>query len=258
MSAPSNPSSIPDNASPSPGWLKVDFHLHTREDPLDCLDHSALELLKQAHTLGFHALAITLHDHVLSDPAVFAAARELGILLIPAAELRLDGADVVVLNLSAEEASELKHLRDLEAFRQRRGRSVLVIAPHPFFVMGGSIGAKRLIEHIDLFDAIEISHFYMCGFDRNRPAIQLAERFQKPLLATSDAHRMEGFGDHYTLVQAPNDATPEVIFDAIRAGCVRPISAPLTTAQFARNLWWIFVEHEMSKRRRRLTQPTSS
>ena len=78
MSAPSNPSSIPDNASPSPGWLKVDFHLHTREDPLDCLDHSALELLKQAHTLGFHALAITLHDHVLSDPAVFAAARELG------------------------------------------------------------------------------------------------------------------------------------------------------------------------------------
>jgi len=229
----------------APGWLKVDFHLHTREDPEDHLDHSAIELLHKAHRLGFHALAITLHGHVLTDPAVFDLARELGILLIPAAELRLEGADVVVLNISPDEAAGLRRLRDLADFRRKRGGSVLIFAPHPFFVLGGSIG-KRLIEHIDLFDAIEISHFHTWGFNRNRPAVGVADRFQKPLIATSDAHRLGAFGQHYSLVEAPA-ATPEAIFDAIRDNCLRPVSPRLSPAQFARHLWWIFVEHEMRK-----------
>lgn len=233
-----------------PGWLKVDFHLHTREDPEDWLDHSALELLHRAHALGFHALAITLHDHVLTTPEVFETARELGILLIPAAELRLEGADVVVLNLSPEEAQSLQKLSDLAAFRKRRGGSTLIFAPHPFYVLGGSIG-KRLFEHIDLFDAIEISHFHTRGLDRNQNAIRVAGQFQKPLIATSDCHRLENFGEHYSLVEAPQHATPEAIFDAIRSGCIRPVSPALSTAQFIRHLWWIFVEHGMRRVRAR-------
>lgn len=232
----------------TPSWLKVDFHLHTREDTEDYLDYSAADLLRRAHALGFHAVAITLHGQVLTDPAVSALACELGLRLIPAAELRLDGADVVVLNISAEEAAELRGLRDLEALRQRRGRSVLIIAPHPFYVLGGSIG-KRLIEHLDLFDAIEICHFYTRWFDRNRPARRVASQFQKPLIATSDAHQFTGFGAHHSLVQAPADAPLEVIFDAVRNGCVRPVSAPLSTLEFVRRLWWIFVVHEMRRLR---------
>ena len=243
--------SLSNHRPASPGWLKIDFHLHTREDPKDHLDHSAIELLHRAHALGFNALAITLHDHVLNDPAVFETARELGILLIPAAELRLEGADVVVVNLTPEEARGLRRLRDLEAFRQRRGRSALVFVAHPFYVLGGSMGGRRLFEHIDLFDAIEICHFHTRWFDPNRPAVRAAERFQKPLIATSDTHRLSYFGDHYSLVQAPGDATPEVIFDAIRAGCIRPVSPALTDAQFANHLWWIFVEHGMRKRKGR-------
>ena len=251
MSSPGNPPIL--SEPPPPGWLKVDFHLHTREDPEDFLDHSALELLHRAHALGFQALAITLHGHVLTDPEVFETAQALGIQLIPAAELRLEGADVVVLNLNAEEAAGLRRLQDLEEFRRRRGRSVLVIAPHPFFVLGGSIG-KRLIEHIDLFDAVEISHFYTRWLDRNRPAVRVAKQFGKPLIATSDSHRLEAFGQHYSLVQADAHAGPETIFDAIRNGCLRPVSPPLSTVQFARNLWWIFVEHEMKKLRERFSK----
>jgi len=243
------PPLIRPDGSPAPGWLKVDFHLHTREDPADYLDHSAIELLHRAHALGFHALAITLHDHVLTHPEVFETARRLGLLLIPAAEMRLEGADVVVLNINPEEAAGLRRLRDLATLRERRGRSVLILAPHPFYVLGGSLGGRRLLEYIDLFDAIEICHFYTRWLNPNRRALRVAERFQKPLLATSDTHRLAGFGDHYTLVQAPADATPEQIFDAIRAGCVRPVSAPMSTAKFARQLWWIFVEHELRRLR---------
>lgn len=242
MVFPGNKPPIP----PSPGWLKVDFHLHTREDPKDCLDYSALELLQRAHALGFHALAITLHHHVLNDPAVFDAARELGIRLIPAAELRLEGADVLILNLSQEEAADLRRLRDLEAFRQRRGDSALIIAPHPFFVLGASLG-ERLVEHIALFDAVEICHFHTAWFDLNRSAVRVAERFQKPLIATSDAHRMEGFGRHYSWVQAPAYAEPEAIFAAVRNGCVRSVSPALSSVQFARQIYWMFGVHERRK-----------
>lgn len=253
MLVPGSSTSLPAQSAPVPGWLKVDFHLHTRDDPKDYLDHSSLELLQRAHALGFGALAITLHDHVLTNPEVFAAARDLGILLIPAAEMRLEGADVVLLNITQEEAAGLRRLSDLAGLRRRRGDSVLMLAPHPFFVLGGSIGERRLVEHIDLFDAIELSHFHTPWFNRNRPAISIAERFQKPLLATSDAHRLEAFGEHYSLVQAP-DATPEAIFEAIRRGCVRNISPAFSFGKFARHLWWIFVQHEMRRLRGRFAK----
>lgn len=247
------PGNQPSSPAPEPtpvGWLKVDFHLHTREDPKDFLDHSAIELLHRAHALGFHAIAITLHDHVLADPEVFDTARELGILLIPAAEMRLEGADVVVLNIRPEEAHSLRRLCDLAELRERRGKSVLVFAPHPFYVLGGSIG-KRLLEYIDLFDAIEICHFHTLGFNPNRAAVRVAEQFQKPLIATSDSHRLETFGNHYSFVQAPANATPEAIFDAIRNDCIQPISPPISTVKFVRHLWWVFVEHGMRRIRGR-------
>ena len=249
MPLPGNPPPVFTPEPPPPGWLKVDFHLHTREDPKDCLDHSALELLHRAHALGFHALAITLHGHVLESPEVRDAARELGLLLIPAAEMRLEGADVVVLNITPQEAQELRRLSDLRELRQRRGDSVFMIAAHPFYELGGSMGGRVLEQYIDLFDAIEISHFHTAWLNPNRPAIRAAGRFEKPLIATSDAHRLEGFGQHYSLVQA--DATPEAIFDAIRSNCVQPISPPLSTAKFARHSWWVFVEHNIRKWRGR-------
>lgn len=247
-----NSPALPPSEALGRGWLKVDFHLHTREDPKDSLDYSALDLLQRAHALGFHLLAITLHGKVLHNPALTEAAQSLGIRLIPATELRLEGADVVILNLTQEEATELRQLRDLEAFRQRRGRSALVIAPHPYYVLGGSIG-RRLQEHIELFDAIEICNFHTRWFDRNQPAIHVAGQFQKPLIATSDAHRLERFGEHYSLVEAEADAPLELIFDAIRQGCVQPVSPHYTTPQFFGHLWWIFVQHELQKRKARRT-----
>ena len=251
MRLPGHSPALPTPEPTSPGWLKVDFHLHTREDPKDHLDHSALELLHRAHALGFHALAITLHGHVLESPEVFATARELGLLLIPAAEMRLEGADVVVLNITPQEAQELRCLNDLRELRQRRGDSVFMIAAHPYYVLGGSMGGCVLEQYIDLFDAIEISHFHTAWLNPNQPAIRTAARFEKPLIATSDAHRLAGFGQNYSLVQAASDATPEAIFDAIRSGCVLPVSPPLSTGKFAHHFWWVFVVHGLRKLRGR-------
>src|SRR5438309_8807110 len=110
-------------------WIKVDLHIHTLDDPKDAVDYSAHQLLERARSLGFGVLAITLHDAVFNRAEVFADAQAMGILLIPAAELRLEGADVIVLNVSADEAASLKSFADLRGLRARRRESIFTIAP---------------------------------------------------------------------------------------------------------------------------------
>src|SRR5215813_7930613 len=178
-------------------WIKIDLHIHTLDEPKDAVDFSAHQLLERARALGFRVLAITLHDAVFDRKEVFADAAAMGILLIPAAEVRLLGADVIVLNVAAEEVAALKNFDDLRTLRARRGNSIFTIAPHPFYVFGGSIGS-RLIAEMDCFDAIELCHFHIGPFNPNRRAERVAARFGKPMIATSDAHRLSAFGCHYT------------------------------------------------------------
>src|SRR2546428_5498321 len=145
------------SASEEGNWVKIDLHIHTLDDPMDAVDYSAHQLLERARSLGFGVLAITLHDAVFDRKAVFADAATMGILLIPAAEIRLCGADVIVLNVTSEEVAQLKNFDDLRWLRAKRGSSVFTIAPHPLSALGGSIRA-RLFTDIDCFDAIEFSH----------------------------------------------------------------------------------------------------
>ena len=149
-------------------WIKVDLHIHTLDDPKDAVDYSAHQLLERARLLGFRVLAITLHDAVFNRQEVFADAAAMGILLIPAAEVRICGADVIILNVSGEEIAALKNFDDLRRLRSRRGTSIFTIAPHPFYVFGSSIGS-RLLAEIDCFDAIEVLPLSQGPFQSESP-----------------------------------------------------------------------------------------
>src|SRR5947199_4924252 len=213
------------SASEEGNWVKIDLHIDTLDDPKDAVDYSAHQLLERAGSLGFGVLAITLHDAVLDRKEVYADAAAMGILLIPAAEMRLCGADVIVLNVSSEEIAQLRNFDDLRRLRAQRGRSIFTIAPHPFYVLGGSIGA-RLFTEIDCFDAIELCHFHIGPFNPNWRAKRVARRFGKPLIATSDAHRLYAFGQHYTSIPMPPALTGENVFAALRNGPLRLTSPP--------------------------------
>ena len=229
-------------------WIKVDLHIHTLDDPKDALDYSAHELLERARALGFRVLAITLHDAVFDRAEVFADAARMGILLIPAAEVCLEGADVILLNVRANEIESLRSLDDLQELRRRRGQSLFTIAPHPFYILGHSIGAK-LIERIDCFDAIELCHFWTRFFNPNRRAMQVAARFKKPLIATSDAHRLHAFGSNYTSIPRPA-LTIENVITALRSGPVRLTSPPCSAADLLSTIYWVFIAHPLRLRSR--------
>jgi predicted metal-dependent phosphoesterase TrpH len=228
-------------------WIKVDLHIHTLDDPKDVIDYSAHQLLDRAHSLGFGVLAITLHDAVFDRPEVYEEAERMGILLIPAAEMRLEGADAILLNVRPEEIADLRTFADLRALRARRGDSIFTIAPHPFYVLGGSIGS-RLLEEIDCFDAIELCHFHNLLLNPNRRAARVAKKFGKPLIATSDAHRLHAFGRHYTGMPRPAELTIENVFRALRGGPLRLTSPAASLVDFASAVYWIFLAHPFKRK----------
>src|SRR6266705_6893851 len=234
---------------PDEDWIKLDLHIHTLDDPKDVIDYSAPQLLKRAKELGFGVLAITLHDAVFDRAEVFADAAAMGILLIPAAEVRLQGADAILLNVTASEVAGLKNFEDLRQLRARRGTSIFTIAPHPFYVLGGSIG-PRLLEEIDCFDAIEVCHFHKGLLNPNRRAAKVAARFGKPLIATSDAHRLHAFGRHYTSIPSPPELTIENVFTTLRSGRVNLTSPPCSFDDLVSAIYFVFLAHPFRRLRK--------
>jgi hypothetical protein len=231
-------------------WIKFDLHIHTLDDPKDVIDYSAHDLLERARELGFGVLAITLHDAVFDRPEVFAEASEMGILLLPAAEMRIEGADIILLNVTAAEVARLRTFADVRALRAARGDSIFTIAPHPFYVLGGSIGS-RLLREIDCFDSIEFCHFHFGPFNPNRRASKVAARFKKPLIATSDAHRLHAFGRHFTSMPRPAELTCESVFAGLRGGPVHLTSPPCTMKDVLSAIYFIFLSHPARLRRHR-------
>jgi predicted metal-dependent phosphoesterase TrpH len=228
-------------------WIKLDLHIHTFDDPKDKLDYSAHELLARARRLGFSVLAITLHDAVFDRAEVFAAAQRLGILLVRAAEMRIEGADIIFLNVTAEDVEGLRSFDDVRRLRARRGQSLFTIAPHPFYLLGGSIG-KRLLNEIDCFDAIELCHFHKGLFNPNRRATKVAKKFNKPLIATSDAHQLSAFGRHYTSMPRPSPLTAETVLAHLRAGVLRINSPAATFQEIFSTFYFVFIEHPLRSR----------
>jgi PHP-associated len=162
--------------------------------------------------------------------------------------------------VTAAEVAELKNFDDLRQLRTRRrlsatvdpssGGSIFTIAPHPFYVLGGSIG-KRLLDEIDCFDAIELCHFHKGFFDLNRRAVKVAAQFGKPLLATSDAHQLHAFGRHYTSILRPTELTIENVFAALRTGPRRAVSPPASIVDLVSMIYFFFFTHPMRIRRHR-------
>jgi predicted metal-dependent phosphoesterase TrpH len=237
------------STSKTDDWIKVDLHIHTLDDPKDAIDYSAHQLLDRARALGFRVLAITLHDAVFDRKEVFADAAAMGILLIPAAEVRLCGADVIILNVTGQEIAELKNFDDLRRLRARRGDSIFTIAPHPFYVFGSSIGS-RLIAEIDCFDAIELCHFHKGLFNPNHRAARVASRFGKPLIATSDAHRLHAFGRHYTSIPTPSELTVENVLTSLRTGPLNLTSPPCSFADLASAVYFVLLAHPFRRHRK--------
>lgn len=208
--------------------LKIDLHLHTADDPVDHMPHSAAALVDRAAALGFDALAITLHERQFTDPRVRDYARERGITLIPGIERTIEGRHVLLLNFPGSAAESARTFDDVA--RLKASYAGLVIAPHPYFPASSCLRGA-LDARAELFDAVEWSYFWTRGVNFNARAARWARAHGKPLVGNSDLHDLRQLGRTYSLVDAPPDVA--AICEAIRAGRVTLHTAPVPVLELA-------------------------
>lgn len=165
--------------------LKADLHTHTADDPCDPVQYSAEMLIDAVAQLNIEVLAIACHKRVVQTPWLFRYANERNVLLVPAVELFVEGKHVVILNPDEKQAMATT-FTELRALGRRDG---VIMAPHPFYPEQGCLG-RKLLEHIDLFDAIEFSSVYYYFVGMNRRAMHVARNNQLPLIGTTDTHTL--------------------------------------------------------------------
>lgn len=222
--------------------LKVDLHIHTSEDPVDNIVHDAAALIDRAASLGFDALAITLHERQLDDRAVFDYAAERGIVLLRGMEMTIERRHVVVVNFP-QSVESVGSFSDLARLKARCNG--LVIAPHPFFPGGTCLGS-RLDAHAHLFDAVEWSYCWTRALNFNARGAEWALGHGKPIVGNSDLHDLRQLGRTHSWVSAEPD--PDAICDAIRAGRVTLQTEPVPALELAQVLSGMFLRGRKKRR----------
>ena len=225
--------------------LKVDLHSHTNYI-LDKDDSklSPKQLIDFVASRDFDVLAITEHaslkyagkikyfDNPVKTYFHFKDyAKKKGVLLIPGVETIIEGKEVLLVNFKGD-ASKIKTFSDVERLKEE---NVLVIAPHPFYWRSSCL-KKELVNNIKIFDAIEHCHFYSSFINPNKKAIEISKRFNKPLVANSDAHDFHQLNINFSLVDAEKKI--DSVLEAIRKNKLDIVTRPLTFERFFNTFTW--------------------
>jgi len=210
--------------------LKLELHTHTSDDPVDRIPHTLPQLIDRASALGYHALAVTLHDRQFDVRPFAGYAADRGIVLIAGIERTIEGRHALLLNFR-KGAQDVRTFDDLARLKQREPG--LVVAPHPFFPAQSCLG-QLLDRHASLFDAVERNAMFTASVDFNRRAERWAAEHGKPMVGNCDVHRLRQLGTTYSMVDAEPD--PDSICSAIIEGRVRVESRPLTWLEATRTL----------------------
>lgn len=224
--------------------IKVELHAHTGDDPHDYIPYSTLQLIDRAASLGYGALAITLHDRQLDTRPFLEYAACRSVVLIPGVERTISGKHVLLLNFGSK-AQDIDSFEALEAMKQTTPQG-LVIAPHPFYPARTCLG--RLLErHARLFDAVEFNAFYTSTINRfNDTAVRWARERGKAIVANTDVHRLWQLGRTYSLVDAAPNA--DAICTAIRTGNVEIRTAPMSAWRAAAYLSVLLFDEAIHRR----------
>jgi predicted metal-dependent phosphoesterase TrpH len=209
--------------------LKIDFHVHTGEDPKDKdIKYSAKQLLDKAAEYHFDAITIANHTSILYTDELRKYAEQRGILLIPGIEVCVEGKHVLIVNCQQSYRNSL----NFKNVRSYAGENALIIAPHPFYPREYCLG-ETLEENIEVFDAIEYAHLHFRFVNFNNKAVALAQKYDLPLVGTSDAHTLQQLNTTYSLVEAQK--TVPAIINAVKNKRVEIVTQPMST-------WKLFKE----------------
>jgi predicted metal-dependent phosphoesterase TrpH len=175
----------------APGRIRADCHLHTvaSGDAVLTLE----ELADRAQATGLDVVFVT--DHNVTEAAMAAARRDLGVRIIVGEEIRTPDGDVIGLFLT----ERIPYVLPLaEVVGRIRAQGGLVYAPHPFDLIRSSTG--RVLPELCRAGAVDVIEAFNAKIEDqglNERAAGLARCFGIPVGAGSDAHDADGVGAAY-------------------------------------------------------------
>jgi predicted metal-dependent phosphoesterase TrpH len=215
--------------------LKVQFHIHSKQDPRDNIKYSEKQIIDRASRLGYDSIAITCHDVIIFNEDLKKYAEKKRILLIPGIEKTIQKKHVVILNADLA-AQSINSFEDLKKYKDNHPES-LIIAAHPYYP--GSVSLKKEFDkHHKLFDAVEYSWFHSKRFNKcNEKAAAASEKYDLPILGTSDNHNLKYIDQTYSILEADGKNIKSIL-KAVRKNKIEVISHNICIFK----LFWIYLE----------------
>jgi predicted metal-dependent phosphoesterase TrpH len=211
-------------------YSKADIHLHTTYS-----DGAATvsELLAAVARSDLRVIAVTDHNTIAGALEARRLAPRYGVELIVGEEVSTREGHLLVLFLE----EPLPPGRPLaETAAAARSQGAVVIAPHPFGMLVGSIGragpARRFSDPAwgELVDAVESFNAGLWAPRNNAIAAEFAAARGLPVVGGSDSHHLPTVGMGYTLFPG---RTATDLRHAILAGQTRAAGAPWGAARVA-------------------------
>jgi predicted metal-dependent phosphoesterase TrpH len=181
--------------------MKFDLHIHTNHSNDGV--HDIDTMIKYAKKIGFHGVAITDHNQLLSQEKAKQLTRQYGILVIPGIEFGKHKFMNHLIALNIPNVPHHQNVHDLIDFIEDEGG--LSIAPHPF----SRIGFHNY--HRYKFHAVEsINGFNALSNYRFKPHPHIT------CVGGSDAHATCMVGYTWTEIEA--DDSLDHVLESIRHG----------------------------------------
>src|SRR5262249_60408297 len=101
-----------------------------------------------------------------------------------------------------------------------------------------------------LFVVVGFFYFHIGLFKPKRRAQRSGWGFRKPIISTSDSHRLPAFGRHFTSMPIESALTVENVFARLRSGPLRLTSPASTLTDFVSAIHCVFLAHPFRGRRK--------
>ena len=155
--------------------MKGIFHIHTKYSFDAHIPPS--EMVKYIQSIGLDFAAITDHETI---KGALEAKNTTNFPIIVGAEYYTEKGDIIGLFLEKEVTSK----KSDEVIRQIKAQGGIVVLPHP--CRSHKLDSK-LISQVDVIEVFNARG----SNEENNSALELAKKYNKPMLAGSDAHFLE-------------------------------------------------------------------
>ncbi|MBN2042172.1 MAG: PHP domain-containing protein [Candidatus Aenigmarchaeota archaeon] len=192
--------------------LKADFHVHTYHSR--DANIKPKDLVLKAKVMGIDILAITDHNTIDGFGEVESEAKKLykDLILFRGEEIRVKGGEIIALGISKEIPKKLSPMEACKLVREQGG---FIILPHPFDRFRKGLGNSSL-KILNYIDAVEVFNSRTMFSSFNKKNLSFAQKNNIPMIASSDAHFLEEFGNAWTVIDSARNRND--ILKAVREG----------------------------------------